>query len=363
MPKAHHSGLSCVADFGFPVRPQELKIEITAACNLRCSFCYLGDEDWQAAPHLPEDEVFRWIDWAVDNQIPAVRFTGGEPTLHPRLKVFCGYARLQQRYVILNTNGMGAERLYQELFPVVADLRVSLPTLDSRRLDAISGGQGVLKQKLAVIQQALSAGLQRVSLLTTLLPEDKGKLEAFVKLVQTSAKLHWLPLRYEPTPQLPRPWTRGDAQDFAEEMAALMDRYPEHARGIFLAVPFCAVRPTGLGARVFAGRVRNCGPYVALNVNARGQLQACFGVCELPGPPGTLAEVKNRPELWAVCSRSALPEECQRCPYVGHCAGGCRKPAGLVEHRGRYVDYLAGFLEEKSPGSVPPFGRGANPVA
>ncbi|MFA5285777.1 MAG: hypothetical protein WC347_09295 [Smithellaceae bacterium] len=43
---------------------------------------------------------------------------------------------------------------------------------------------------------------------------------------------------------MPRPWTRADAQSFAEEMADLMDRYPKDAHGIYLAMPFCGVKPT-----------------------------------------------------------------------------------------------------------------------
>lgn len=184
---------------------------------------------------MPDDDVFRWIDWAVDNGLSPVRFTGGEPTLHPRLKVYCGYARLRQRFVI--------------------------------------------------------------------------------------------------------------AQEFVVEMAGLMERYPEQVKGIFLAVPFCAVSPVELGARVFHGRVPDCGPYGSLTVNARGRLQACCCVREeLTG--GTLAELKTRPDFQAVCSRAVLPEECQRCAHVSRCGGGCRKPEGMVLHRGRYIDYLAQFVKE-----------------
>lgn len=340
------------ADIGFPVEPRELKIEITADCDLGCEFCYLGEASARSGQHMPEDDVLRWIDWAVNNGLTAIRFTGGEPTLHPRLKVLCAYARLRRRYVILNTNGMGSSDLYEELSPLVNDLRISLPLLDARRLDEMTGGDRVLERKLAIIRQALSAGVQRVSMLTPLLPENKGKLEGYVKLAQGSPNLHWLPLRYEPTPQVPRPWTRGDAQDFAEEMAGLMDRYPEQARGIFLAVPFCAVSPIDLGARVFHGRVRDCGPYVSLNVSARGRLQACCCVSDMEGT-GSLAEIKVRPDFRAVCSRSTLPEECQRCSYVLRCAGGCRKPAGLVPHREHSIDYLAGFVEDGIAGNQP----------
>jgi len=322
-------------DFGFPVEPLELKIEITEACNLSCWFCYQGNASRRVVRHMPSDDVFRWVDWAVDNGIPGIRFTGGEPTLHPEIKALCNYAYLQKRYLILNTNGMAGQRLYRELFSVVSDVRVNLPALDAGRLDAITGAKNVLGKKMACIHQAL-ASVPRTSILTALLPENKGKLEGFARLVREHRGLTWLPLRYESSPDAPRPWTRQDAQDFAEEIAGLMDRYPEHVRGIFLAVPFCAVNPVSLGARVFAGKIKCCGPYVALNVNLDGALDACFGVCDLSART-LLEEIKNSPELMESCSLSSLPEPCRACRYVSRCAGGCRKPFGLVQCNGKYV--------------------------
>jgi MoaA/NifB/PqqE/SkfB family radical SAM enzyme len=103
------------ADIGFPINPFELKLEITQACNLRCSFCYLGDAElWRDNRHLPDDEVLRWIDRDVENRIPAVRFTGGEATIHPGIRLFCNYAYLQNRRIILNTNAMADASLYDE---------------------------------------------------------------------------------------------------------------------------------------------------------------------------------------------------------------------------------------------------------
>ena len=326
-----------------PLMPRELKIEITDACNLHCAFCYLGGENRQGMRYMPEEEVLRWIDWTVDNDVPAVRFTGGESTLHPQIEMFCYYAHLRGRYVILNTNGMEDDRLYRKLFRAVSDVRISLPTLDAGRMDELTGGTDVLTQKQEVINLALEAGVPRICLLTTLLPELHGTLEKFIQFAQTSPRIFWLPLRCEATPIFPRPWTRADAQSFAEEMAGLMDRYPQDALGIFLAMPFCGVRPTSLGARVFHGRTQDCGPFVALNVNSRGRMQACFEVGDMEGVR-TLAEIQISPEIRACASVEALPDECRRCMYVARCAGGCRKPYGLVQHGGREIDYLAGFL-------------------
>jgi radical SAM protein with 4Fe4S-binding SPASM domain len=323
--------------------PLELKIEITDACSLRCTFCYLGGDTSRRASFMPEEMVFRWIDWAVNNAVPGVRFTGGEATQHPQLEMFCYYARLRGRHIIVNTNGMDNETRYRKLFRLVNDVRISLPTLDPGRLDRLTGGDDVLAKKQDVIGLALEVGVPRVCLLTPLLPELHGTLGNFVKFTETSPRLFWLPLRYESTPVLPRPWTPADAQAFAEEVADLMDRYPEKVEGIFLATPFCGVRPTSLGARVFHGRTEDCGPFTALNVNARGRMQACFDVNEMEGVR-SLAEIRNCPEIRACASMETLPAECRACAYVARCAGGCRKPYGLVQHGGQWVDYLAGFL-------------------
>jgi len=325
------------------LKPRELKIEITDACNLNCAFCYLGGKIRQGKKFMPDDEVLRWIDWTVENGIPGVRFTGGEATLHPRIEMFCYYAHLRGRYIILNTNGIGNTELYRKLFRVVNDVRISLPTLDVGHLDKLTGGTDALVKKRKVIDLALAMGVPRICLLTPLLPELHGTLDNFVHFVKTSPRLFWLPLRYESTPILPRPWTPADAQEFAEEMADLMDRYPEQAEGIFLAMPFCGVKPTALGARVFHGRTQDCGPFVALNVNARGRMQACFEVSEMDGVR-SLAEIRNCPEIRACASVEALPAECRRCIYVARCAGGCRKPYGLVQHGDQWIDYMAGFL-------------------
>jgi len=292
---------------------------------------------------MPEDEVLAWIDWAVDNNIPAIRFTGGEATLHPSLEVFCNYAYLQKRWIILNTNAMADHDIYDRL--VFNDLRVSIPSLDPEEVDKMTGRSNVLEKKLALVDRTLKSGKKHINMLTVLTPDLIGKLENFVKLMQIMPGLRWIPLRYEASPTNPRPLTRSQMQTLAEEMAGLMDRYPGHATGICIAAPFCSVKPITLGARVFHGRIVNCGPYVALNVNFKGRLDACFNVCELQEKT-SLEQVKNSPKLYASCSLAALPEECRDCEYVQRCGGGCRKPAGLVEHNGKLVDYLAGFVNQ-----------------
>lgn len=329
-------------DAGLSIKPMELKIEITSACNLRCSFCYLGKEqEWLANRHMPVDDVIRWIDWCVDNDIPGVRFTGGEPTLYPDIEMLCNYAHLQKRYVILNTNAMAAPALYDRL--LFHDIRVSVPTMDARRMDELTGRNGVLEKKVALLDLMATRKHVRTNMLTALTPELIGKLEEFTLFLRERPWVRWVPLRFESSPDEPRPLTRQQMQALAEEMDDLMQRYPEQAPGIALAIPFCSVTPTSLGARVFMGKNICCGPYVALNVNFDGGMTTCFDRCEIK-EIGSLEAVINSPELRPFRTLETLPAECRECEYVEQCLGGCTRPEGLVEHNGGKVDYLAGYV-------------------
>ncbi len=337
-------------DRPFSLEPRELKIEVTGACNLVCAFCYQDQPGKGPAHHAPEDQVLGWIDWAVDNELPAVRFTGGEPTLHPGIKMLCNYAHLQGRHLIVNTNGLAPAGLYADLMRVVDFFCLSLPLLDAARLDQISGGRGVLAKKLAFLRQTRAAG-RPVALLTPLLPENKGRLGEFARLVQEHPGVIWSPLRLKPTPRNPRPWTQRDAQDFALEVAELMERHPAEVKGIHWATPFCAVEPLELGARVFHGRAEECGPHRSLAVGLEGRLRACYGTRQtLHLAP--LAEVLQSPDLRDHASPACLPENCQACIYLERCAGGCRNHLGLVKHQGGWVDHLAGFLPRPGTSGV-----------
>lgn len=325
----------------FSARGYELKLVITEACNGACTFCHQG----QARPAEPavmsEEQAFLWMDWAEAGGIRILRFTGGEPTLHPHLRLFCHYALLRGFHTILNTNGLAEEARYRELLPAVSEVRISLPLLDADRLDAVSGGVGALGKKLALVDRSLAAG-RPVVLLTALLPEVKGRLHEFVELVHRRPGLFWVPLRFESTPALRRPWSRADVQDLAEEMVALMDRYPEDVPGIRNATPFCAVAPVRLGARVFAGRAIDCGPFSSLTVTAAGRLRSCYSGGLLPGgAPDRLRQTR----AWrAAAGVEGLPGECRSCEHLARCRGGCRSPWATVKHGEARVDYLARFV-------------------
>lgn len=83
-------------------------IEITNACNLRCPTCFATAEGHD---FLSLDEVDYMLDEFVKhegNTPEVIQFSGGEPTIHPKILDMINLARQKKniKYVMINTNGV-----------------------------------------------------------------------------------------------------------------------------------------------------------------------------------------------------------------------------------------------------------------
>ena len=323
----------------------ELKIILTESCNAACSFCLQGKNSAFKPPFMAQEKVLQWIDWAVENNINTIRFTGGEPTLHQDLKLFCAYAKLNHRQIILNTHGSARLPLYRKLFPYLSKISVSMPHMDGTESDRITGIRGGFEKKLKTIREALAAAVP-VLLPTALSTGLKGKLIEFVRFCQENPGTYWGPLRHMPSPDNLQPWSGADAQDFAKEISQLMRTYPLVVSGLRNATPFCAVKPLTLGARVFSQRMYDCNLATNITVDVDGNLKTCYISPELE-IKNKMAQAQAAPKQYGCCSVTDLPDECQQCEYLLQCGGGCHSPLALVKYQGKNIDYLAGFVAGK----------------
>jgi 7,8-dihydro-6-hydroxymethylpterin dimethyltransferase len=87
-------------------------IEIVHSCNLSCPTCY-ADSPLGHGGHVdavPLEDLQRRIQGVIDRKggIEILQFSGGEPTLHPRLFELLEWARDHDQidYLLLNTNGV-----------------------------------------------------------------------------------------------------------------------------------------------------------------------------------------------------------------------------------------------------------------
>jgi len=197
-----------------------------------------------------------------------------------------------------------------------------------------------LATKIRTARLAMELGFE-IEILTALLPENIGRLDAFVALLEGLPGARWVPLRLESSPTAPRPLTREELQQLAEEIDRLMRRYPGRIPGIRLATPFCAVDPIELGARVLSGRAEDCGPFRSLTVEPTGQLVSCYS-CRVPiRQIDSMENVDRDPEVIRLRSIDVLQPRCRSCEYAARCMGGCASDHARAQSEGSSIDYLA----------------------
>jgi len=118
---------------------------ITERCNFNCHYCR-GLEDYiygsRTKKRLTLDEIKTIIDiWCKDTPLKNIRFSGGEPTLHPNIKEIVSYAKMKGiSRIALSTNGSNKLSLYKELIDRgVNDFSISLDACCAEDGDAIAG--------------------------------------------------------------------------------------------------------------------------------------------------------------------------------------------------------------------------------
>jgi 7,8-dihydro-6-hydroxymethylpterin dimethyltransferase len=143
-------------------------VPITSACNLDCPICYTVNKNDDA--HMLSEEDFGRILEHLRRQhdeLDIINFTGGEPTLHPKLVRFLEMSRdAGIRRLTISTNGLKLkdEGYVEELAGVDARIVLSLDTFDDE-VDKKLLGATTVKTKLAVLDL-----LEKHDVTTTILP-------------------------------------------------------------------------------------------------------------------------------------------------------------------------------------------------
>ena len=162
----------------FGRRVTYLRISVTEHCNFRCSYCSPeeGTPFFAREDHLQAEEYDRLIRIFSGFGVRHVRFTGGEPLIHPRILSLVGSAR---RYgvgkISVSTNGLLLGRRAAALRQVgVNNLNISLDSLDPEVFARVTRG-GELRTVLEGIEAAILARIPRIKLNVVLLRQNNGE--------------------------------------------------------------------------------------------------------------------------------------------------------------------------------------------
>lgn len=304
--------------------PAELVIELNKNCNLACRACF-----GRSGEELPSGAAERALREAAALGVKSVRFTGGEPLLHPGLEKLLRLARKLGFYTLLNTNALlFTPALARRLAGLVDNALVSLPGADEAGHAAGSGKPGLFRQKAAAIKRLRASGvkvLRAGTVASKPLVKDFARwLKAVAALGFDIWELYRPMMKAEALAAAPEhELSRADFRELAKKAAAQGPGRPKTV--LANPVPFCALpaaaRPFALGARFDDGWTR-------LVLDAAGRYKPSYPSEEFLG--GTLAGAWSHPFLKKTRAAGWLPPKCRRCAMLSSCLGGSRFQAGAA---------------------------------
>jgi hypothetical protein len=137
-------------------------IEVNSACDMDCPLCFAG-----AGPgfSLTLEEVEQMLDDYVrtEGNPEVIQFSGGEPTIHPRIIDFVRAAQARKiQFVMLNTNGkrIGRDDFFlAQLNEVRPSFYFQFDGFESETYRIIRGDPDILEEKLRALDRLADIGL------------------------------------------------------------------------------------------------------------------------------------------------------------------------------------------------------------
>jgi 12,18-didecarboxysiroheme deacetylase len=134
---------------------------MTRRCNLKCVHCYAKSEDISYDNELNHEQSIAMIDDLAQFGVPVLLFSGGEPTVHPRLVEYAKYAVSKGMRAVISTNGTLITKEKAKLFKEIglSYVGISLDGLEETH-DKFRGVKGSFKKAMAAIKNCQEAGIK-----------------------------------------------------------------------------------------------------------------------------------------------------------------------------------------------------------
>ena len=269
----------------FGRRISYLRLSLTEHCNFRCQYCSpaTGTPFFEHQDHLRPDELQRILQVFHGLGLQHLRFTGGEPLIHPHLLAHVDFARqLGIGKISLSSNGYLLDRLAAKLAHAgLNSINISLDTLEEKLFTQVTRG-GDLKRVLRGIDAAIEHAIPRIKLNVVLLQQVNA--DALPQLVEF-AQQRGLDIRFIETMPLGSAGTDSQDRDYLSAASA-RERVEAH---FGMLLPVASSRDQG-PARLYAlpggtGRIgfispiseNFCATCNRVRLTATGRLVYCLG--------------------------------------------------------------------------------------
>ena len=179
-------------------RFQSLRLSLTAACNLACSYCVPTGMRLSATNReMSSDEMIKSVRLLCRQLgIQKVRLTGGEPLISAKLdRVLPELNQLGLDDISLTTNGQLLEKKAAFLKDNgINRINVSLDTLDEKKFRTLTRG-GELQKTLAGIEAAIKVGLKiKVNMIPILNSNDDEVVRVLEYCLERGIELRYIEL-------------------------------------------------------------------------------------------------------------------------------------------------------------------------
>ena len=146
----------------------------TVKCNFNCPFCYNKDIVNDAAPHIPEEQIFDFLEKR-KNMIEGVVITGGEPLLHKDIVDFISKIKKTGLKVKIDTNGTYPDKLQELIDKKLVDyiaMDVKAPKKKYSKLSGVKTDVKKIQKSIDIIKNSKVDYEFRTTLVPKLLKKE-----------------------------------------------------------------------------------------------------------------------------------------------------------------------------------------------
>ncbi len=309
-------------------KPLEIKLQLTEECNFDCGFCFNKQSVSSSKKSLSENNAKKIVSKTAEEGIGGIRFTGGEPMLHPGLPKLLLQAKQLGLKTTLNTNASLINP--KNVGEIAKHADILLVSLHSLPLNKNA------QNSLALLS---NFDLRAATILTK---ENIQNLEKFHEVISQNQFSQWVLLRQIPNQLNKSPVSSEDMQLAVQKIRQFNSSLAKKDWHLIEnALPFCCSNPKQV-EEIALGGIYEDG-HSSLFVDTSSKIKPSYFL-EVPlgnALTGSFHEAWNSPFMKRMNALEFIPEPCHNCNYVLKCMAGSRFSALFTSNSLYAFDPLA----------------------